>query len=310
MPTFDNVVKVQFDDPIYLEPGWYCLYVASPVNGYYVFTAKGRKKVLGNLANPTWNKIGRALDRQAHDGVFFMSYNAVTWEVDMERDLMFRLNKAEFDTGRVGVVEFGISGIDYPVHEFQYGTAVVVPSGTVVDSEYNVGSGWTAFKMVDFDQERKQERWDVVNVGTEANSLSIRLSLRTQDSDVAPFVVKDFSFVQVWRYNTSSDYYTNEVDVGQQFMYFKMWINERLNNGVVNYMVSFDEGVHWYDLPSIASVSLSGGWVERELGGSLSDITGGVLTEASKFVVRINLSVGAVTKWLSPELSALRVLVY
>jgi hypothetical protein len=218
-PTFDNAVKVQFDDPIYLEPGWYCLYVASPVNGYYVFTAKGRKKVLGNLANPTWNKIGRALDRQAHDGVFFMSYNAVTWEVDMERDLMFRLNKAEFDTGRVGVVEFGISGIDYPIHEFQYGMAVVVPTGTVVDSEYNVGSGWTAFKMVDFDQERKRDRWDVVNVGAEANSLSIRLSLRTQDRDVAPFVLKDFGFIHVWKYDTSSDYYTNEVDVSAVYVF-------------------------------------------------------------------------------------------
>jgi hypothetical protein len=309
-PTFDNAVKVQFDDPVYLSPGWYCLYVACPVSGYYVFTAKGRKKVLGNLANLSWNKIGQALDRQVHDGVFFMSYNGVTWEVDMERDLMFRLNKAVFDTSKVGIVELGVSGINYPIHEFQYGTAVIVPPGTVVNSEYNVGSGWTAFKMVDFEQEKKREGYDVVNVGAEANSLKIRLSLRTQDSDVAPFIMKDFGFIQVWRYNSSSDYYTNEVDVGQQFMYFKMWINERLNNGVVNYMVSFDGGVSWYDLPLVASLSLSNGWVEKELGGSLSSITGGALTNASKFIVRINLNVGATTKWLSPELSALRVLVY
>jgi hypothetical protein len=309
-PTMSNAVKVQFDDPIYLTPGWYCLYVACPVNGYYVFTAKGRKKVLGNLANPTWNRIGQALDRQVHDGVFFESYNSVTWEVDMERDLMFRLNKAVFDVSKVGIVELRISGIDYPLHEFQYGSAVIVPPGTAVDSEYNVGGGWIAFKMVDFDQERKGEGWDVVNVGTEANSLRIRLSLRTQNSEVAPFVVKDFGFVQVWRYDSSSEYYTNEVDVGQQFTYFKMWINERLNNGVVSYKVSFDGGVNWYDLPVVASVSLSDNWVERELGGSVSDVTGGVLTNASKFVVRVGLSVGATTKWLSPEVSSLRVLVY
>ncbi len=309
-PTFSNVVKVQFDDPVYLAPGWYCVYVACPANGYYVFTAKGRKKVLGNLANPTWNKIGHALDRQVHDGVFFMSYNGVTWEMDMERDLMFRLNKAVFDTSSAGVVELSVSGIDYPVHEFLFGTAVVVPEGTMVNSEYNVGSGWTAFKMVDFDQERKQGGWDEVNVGREANNLGIRLTLRTQNSDVAPFVVKDFGFVQVWRYDSSSDYYTNEVDVGQQFTYFKMWINEKLNNGVVSYKVSFDGGSHWYDLPVVNSVALSGDWVEKELGGSLSSITGGALTNASKFVVKMSLSVGATTKWISPELSALRVLVY
>ena len=310
VPTFDNAVKVEFDDPVYLQPGWYCLYVACPIDGYYVFTACARKRVLGNLAEPNWNRIGRALDRQVHQGVLFKSYNGVTWEVDMERDLMFRLNKAVFDTSKVGVVELGVSGISYPVHEFQYGTAVVVPAGAVVSSEYNVGSGWVPFRMVDFDRERKQDGWGEVNVGTEANSLSIRLSLRTQSRDVAPFVLRDFGFVQVWRYDSSSDYYTNEVDVGQQFMYFKMWINERLNDGVVSYMVSFDGGMRWYDLPLIVGVSLSNGWVEKELGGSLSDITGGALTNASKFIVRVRLSVGAVTKWLSPEISSLRVLVY
>jgi len=310
VPTFDNVVKVEFDDYVYLQPGWYCLYVASPVDGYFVFVANARKRVLGNLANPNWSKIGRALDTQVHQGVLFKSYNGVTWEADMERDLMFRLNKAVFDVSREGVVELSVSGIDYPVHEFQYGTAVVVPPGTVVDSEYNVGSGWTAFKMVDFDQERKQQGWDVVNVGREANSLSIRLRMRTQDSNVAPIVLRDFGFIQVWRYDSGSDYYTNEVDVGQQFMHFKMWINERLNNGGVNYLVSFDGGVHWYNLHLIASVPLSNNWVEKELGGSLSDITGGALTNASRFIVRIDLNVGATTKWLSPELSSLRVLVY
>jgi hypothetical protein len=309
-PALGNAVRVQFDDPIYLEPGWYCLYVASPASGYYVFTARGRRRVLGNLANPSWSGIGRALDRQVHDGVLFMSYNGVTWEVDMERDLMFRLNKAVFDTGRTGVIELAVSGVSYAIHEFQYGVAVIVPPGAVVDSEYNAGSGWVAFRMVDFDQERRQEGWGVVNVGMEANSLSIRLRLRTQERDVAPFVIRDFGFIQVWTYDSSSDYYTNEVDVGQQFMYFKMWVNERLNGGVVRYMVSFDGGERWYDLPLVASVQLSSGWVERELGGSLSDITGGVLTNASRFVVRISLSVGAATRWLSPELSMLRVLVY
>jgi len=310
MPTLANAVKIEFDDPIYLPPGHYCLYVASQSSGYYVFTAKGRAKVLGNLANPTWSKIGQLLDRQVHDGMLFKSYNFLSWEVDMERDLMFRLNKAVFDTTQTGIVELAVSGISYPVHEFQYGTAVVVPPGAVVTSQYNAGGGWTDFRMVDFDRERSQVGWDVVNVGREASSLGFRLLLRTQNRDVSPIVLRDFGFVQVWKYDSSSEYYTKEVDVGQSFSYIKVWVNELTNNGSVNYKVSFDGGAHWYSLPLVNTVQLKEGWVEKELGGGLSSISNGSVSSASKFIVKIEIASGGTTRWLTPKLSSLRVLVY
>jgi hypothetical protein len=309
-PTFGNAVKVQFDDPIYLPTGHYCLYVASQSSGYYVFTAKGRAKVLGNLANLNWSKIGQVLDRQVHDGVLFKSYNFLSWEIDMERDLMFRLNKAVFDTAQAGIVELAVAGINYPVHEFQYGTAVVVPPGTAVTSQYDVGSGWTDFRMVDFDRERSQAGWDVVNVGRNASSLKFRLLLKTQDSDVAPLVLRDFGFVQVWKYDSSSEYYTKEVDVGQSFSYIKVWVNEMTNNGSVSYKVSFDGGVTWYSLPLVNTVQLKEGWVEKELGGSLSSISGGSVSEAEEFIVKVEIASGSTTRWLTPKLSSLRVLVY
>jgi hypothetical protein len=309
-PTLANAVKIQFDDPVYLPPGYYCLYVASQSSGYYVFTAKGRAKVLGNLANPTWSKIGQVLDRQVHDGMLFKSYNFLSWEIDMERDLMFRLNKAVFDTERTGAVELAVSGISYPIHEFQYGTAVVVPPGAAVVSQYNVGSGWIDFRMVDFDRERSQVGWDIVNVGREASSLKFRLLLRTQNRDVAPLVLRDFGFVQVWKYDSSSEYYTKEVNVGQSFSYVKVWVNELTNSGSVNYKVSFDSGVTWYNLPLVNTVQLKEGWVEKELGGGLNSISGGSVSEASKFIVKAEIASGSATRWLTPKLSALRVLVY
>ena len=309
VPTLANAVRVVFDDPVYLPPGHYCLYVASQSSGYYVFTAKGRARVLGNLANPTWSKIGQLLDRQVHDGMLFKSYNFLTWEVDMERDLMFRLNKAVFDTTQTGVVELAVSGVSYPVHEFQYGTAVIAPSGAVVVSQYDAGSGWTDFRMVDFDRERSQVSWDVVNVGREASSLRFRLLLRTQNRDVAPIVLRDFGFVQVWKYDSNSEYYTKEVDVGVSFSYIKVWVNELVNGGSVRYKVSFDGGVTWYSLPLVNVVQLRDGWVEKELGGSLSSVSGGVVSEATKFVVKMEIASGA-TRWLSPKIEALRILVY
>jgi hypothetical protein len=242
--------------------------------------------------------------------MLFKSYNFLSWEIDMERDLMFRLNKAVFDTTRTGIVELAVGGINYPVHEFQYGTAVVVPSGTVVTSQYDVGGGWIDFRMVDFDRERSQAGWDVVNVGRQANGLRFRLLLRTQNRDVAPLVLRDFGFVQVWTYDNSSEYYTKEVDVGQSFSYLKVWVNELTNGGNVNYKVSFDSGVTWFSLPLVNTVQLREGWVEKELGGSLSSISDDSVSEASKFIVKAEIASNSVTRWLTPKLSALRVLVY
>jgi hypothetical protein len=310
VPTLGNAVKVQFDDPIYLPPGHYCVYVGSESSGYYLFTAKGREKVLGNLANPSWSKVGQALDRQVHDGMFFKSYNFLSWELDMERDLMFRLNKAVFNVGQVGTVELGVSGASYPIHEFQYGTAVVVPPGASVVSQYDAGGGWTNFRMVDFDKERGQTGWGVVNVGVEANNLKFRLSLVTWNRDVAPIVFRDFGFVQVWKYDSYSEYYTKEVEVGQSFSYIKVWVNELTNSGSVNYKVSFDSGVTWYSLPLVNTVQLRNDWVEKELGGSLGSISSNSVTEAYKFIVKAEIGSGSATRWLTPKISALRVLVY
>jgi len=309
-PTLTNAVKVQFDDPVYLSPGYYCVYIASQSSGYYLFTAKGREKVLGNLANPTWNKIGRLLDRQVHDGMLFKRYNFLSWEIDMERDLMFRLNKAVFDTTQTGIVELAVSGISYPIHELQYGTAVIMPPGAVVTSQYNVGSEWTDFKMVDFDKERGQVGWDVVNIGREASSLKFRLLLQTQNRDVAPIVMRDFGFTHEWKYDSYSEYYTKEVDVGQVFNYMKVWVNELTNSGSVSYKVSFDSGVTWYSLPLVNTIQLREGWVEKELGGSLSSISGNLVSQATKFIVKVELSSGVTTKWLSPKIGMLRILVY
>jgi len=237
----------------------------------------------------------------------FKSYNFLSWEIDMERDLMFRLNKAVFDTTQTGTVELAVSGISYPVHEFQYGTAVVVPPGAAVTSQYNVGSGWTDFRMVDFDRERSQVGWNVVNVGREASSLKFRLLLKAQNRDVAPLVLRDFGFVQVWRYDSSSEYYTKEVDVGQAFSYIKVWVNEQTNGGSVNYKVIFDKE---YSLPLVNTVQLRDGWVEKELGGSLSSVSNNAVTTAYKFIVKAEIASGSATRWLTPKIGALRVLVY
>jgi hypothetical protein len=310
VPSLDNAVKVDFDKPIYLVPGYYCLYIGSQSSGYYLFTAKRGERVLGNLANPDWGKINQLLDRQVHSGVLFKSYNFLNWEVDMDRDLMFRLNKSQFDVSVEGQVEFAISGLNYPVHEFQFGMDVETPLGVSVRSEYDVGGGWTEFRMVDFDVERYRRRWDVVELGSDADILKVRLLLKTQDPDVSPIIEKDFGFIQAWTYSDSAVYYTKDVYVGQEFNTIRVWIDEFTNSGVVNYEVSFDSGGTWYSLPVVNSFVMRDRWVEKELGGSLSSITNNVTSGALRFIIRINLASNQSMKYLSPKLRSLRVLVY
>jgi hypothetical protein len=87
-------------------------------------------------------------------------------------------------------------------------------------------------------------------------------------------------------------------------------VNELTNSGSVSYRVSFDSGDTWYNLPLVNTVQLREGWVEKELGGSLNSISGGSVSEASKFIVKADIASGSTTRWLTPKLSALRVLVY
>jgi len=310
-PTLGNAVKIQFDDPVYLSPGWYVLYIASQSNGYYVFTAKMKKKVLGSLADPNWEKIGKILDRQQHDGMFFQSYNMVTWEVDMERDLMFRLSKAVFNVNTRGVLDINVSGVSYPVHEFLLGTYSVIPVGAKLVGMCRVDTGvWNEFTLAELSEEREDMLYRPVSVSSEASSLQLRLEFFTRSRDVAPIMFRDYRVLQVWRYDSESEYYTKEVNVAQGFEYIKVWVNEQLNNGSVVYEASFDSGVTWYELPLVGGINIGRGWVEKELGGSLSGITGGQVSTAYKFIVRMKLESGTATKWMTPKLSKLRVLVY
>jgi hypothetical protein len=309
VPTMNNGITIEFDDPVYLESGWYVVAIGSASNDYYMFTAKGGNKVLGNLDNPTWSGIGNSLSRQAHDGVLFLSYNGTTWETDMSRDLMFQLNKAVFNTSTQSSVSLSVSGVTFPVHEFTFSAVTKVPTGSMLNSYYNAGAGDVPFRIEDFDSEKSSKDVVPINVGTNANQLNVDIKFSTSDSDVAPFIYLNKWGVVVWTYASSGSYYSQVVNINQLFSNVKLWINELDNGGSVSYKMSFD-GNTWYTLPVINSIPMNGGWVENELGGALSSITNNAVGQATEFIVRADLTCSSNNLWLSPTLSSLRVLVY
>jgi hypothetical protein len=311
IPNASNAVTIKFDDPVYLTPGKYAVTISSQVGGYFLFTAKWKEKILGNLDNPAWDKIGRVPDVDLYpQGDFFVSYDLRTWVKQDGVDLMFDLEKAVFDPAITGTIELNVSDITYPIHEFLYGVASIVPVGARLDGQYDVGAGWRSFKLLDFDEEKRDERVDPVNVEADATQLKLQLALSTQDRDVAPIVLDDFGGIQVWTFETGNYYYTKEVPVSVGFGTIKTWVDEQLNGGTFVYEVSFDSGVTWYTMPLVNTVTLRSGWVESEHGGTVNSITGGVITTAYKFIVRIKIDSSAATRWRTPKISKIRVLAF
>lgn len=83
--------RFTFDEPIFLSPGQeYSIVVASETTDYEVYAAKTYDFVLGSTE--------ARVTKQPSLGSLFKSQNGTTWTPDQNRDLMFRINRAVFET--------------------------------------------------------------------------------------------------------------------------------------------------------------------------------------------------------------------
>ena len=83
--------KFTFNRPVYLD-GYteYCFVLIANTQEYTVWVAEIEQFLVGTTE--------RRVNKQPSVGSFFMSQNAITWTPDQRRDMMFRLNRAEFTT--------------------------------------------------------------------------------------------------------------------------------------------------------------------------------------------------------------------
>ena len=87
----NNPTIVEFDEPIYLTSGEeYAIVLLAESIEYNVYTAQTYEFVIG----PTREA---RVSRQPTLGSLFMSQNGSTWTPDQTKDLMFELDRAEFD---------------------------------------------------------------------------------------------------------------------------------------------------------------------------------------------------------------------
>ena len=92
----------EFDEPIYLPPSRdYCIVLLADTTDYNVFVAKTYEFVVGSTE--------QRVNKQPTLGSMFMSQNGITWTPDQNRDLMFKLHRAQFSTS--GTVELNNSEV-------------------------------------------------------------------------------------------------------------------------------------------------------------------------------------------------------
>ena len=88
----------QFDEPVYLAPNSrYAVVIKAESTAYRVYVAKTYDFVIGSTE--------ARVNRQPTLGSFFTSQNAATWTADQDRDLMFGLFHAQFQTSATAVLE-------------------------------------------------------------------------------------------------------------------------------------------------------------------------------------------------------------
>jgi len=92
---------VEFDEPIYLTSGEeYCIVLLAESVEYNVYVAETYQNVFGSRQD--------RITKQPTLGSLFLSQNGFTWTPDQTKDLMFKLDRAEFQTSGSVVLDNGI----------------------------------------------------------------------------------------------------------------------------------------------------------------------------------------------------------
>ena len=126
-----NATIVEFDEPIYLTSGEeYAIVLSSESVNYNVYIAETYDFVIGSREDK--------VSRQPATGSLFLSQNGSTWAPDQSKDLMFELDRAEFDTSGALVLD------NAPLPKVTLGTdPLETTSGSVSVKVYHEGHGFS-----------------------------------------------------------------------------------------------------------------------------------------------------------------------
>lgn len=93
-----NPTRFTFNTPVYLKGGAeYALVLITPSDNYNVYVAKAGDFIIG--------RTDKRILSQPTLGSFFLSQNSTTYTADQERDLMYRVRGATFNSGATAIIK-------------------------------------------------------------------------------------------------------------------------------------------------------------------------------------------------------------
>ena len=202
-------VATNFSFPaIYLSPGEYAITLVTNSSDYEVYVAEMGKTLLDGTGK---------VDKQPYAGSLFKSQNASTWEPDQNKDLMFKINRAEFVSS--GTAEFTIQD---PSAVKDYSTLfanvnAIAPTGTTIKWYAKAYSGSihdTDWAEIDINQDLDYTRMLQLDAAANAGgtpTLRLRANLSTTSNQISP-VVDSNSLSVVVTENLINNVYTNETN--------------------------------------------------------------------------------------------------
>jgi len=207
--SLSTTTRFTFKNPIYVAPGQYAIVLQTNSSEYEVYMAEMGGVQLA-AAGTTQNQI----TEQPYMGSFFKSQNGSTWTERQDQDLMFRINRASFDTGEV-TAEFydSLAGENFVAGEERNRTKLqktfnydylYIKSDTIEyppqsSMDYSVATTISdsvlasSYIPVDSEKSIKMSSRMEINPGVSRNyvdprsgSLRIRANMKTSRDDIAP----------------------------------------------------------------------------------------------------------------------------
>ena len=206
--TSSTFTRFTFESPVYLYPDEYAIVLTTPSDAYSVHVA--------NLGETVKNTTDTKVSQQPFVSSFYQPQNSSVWQPNVEKQMMFKVNRCEFDTGTHSVylsshaepLSGNTSGINYDV--FKLSTSELTFSNTSIEFSYKgidssktvasaanrtaqIDASFTAFsanKNVTLSTQKKT----VAPVSTTglnsyaANNYYLRATMATTDSKISPVI--------------------------------------------------------------------------------------------------------------------------
>ena len=132
--TSTTYTTFTFESPVYLYPDEYAVVLTTPSTSYIVHVA--------NLGETVKNTSDTKVSQQPNVSTFYQPQNSSVWQANVEKQMMFKLNRCNFDTGSYSVylsanaepLSGNTSGINYDV--FKLSTSELTFSNTAIAYSY------------------------------------------------------------------------------------------------------------------------------------------------------------------------------